>query len=167
MGPGQVRLLPASLHSDDIARLLRGGARAHSLDETLDLLSAWPAVDLWLVDTHAGLTEATLSAFAASDEVLVVLQHDQRDYQGTAVTLDVARKLGVSRVVLLLNQLPAKFDRVEAGKRVAETYQCEVAGVLPFAIEQAELGSSGLFAWQHPQHALTRLLQQIAMGLAA
>jgi septum site-determining protein MinD len=163
-GPGRVWLVPASAHGEEIARVLRG-AKGHHLDEALDSLSAWPGVELWLVDTHAGLTEETLSAFAASDQLLVVLPHDPRGYQGTAVTLDVARRLGVPRVMLLLNQLPAAFDPAEAGKRAAETYRCDVVGVLPFAIEQAELGSSGLFAWRHPRHPLTALLQQVAARL--
>jgi hypothetical protein len=40
-----------------------------------------------------------------------------------------------------------------------------VVGALPFSVEQAALGSSGLFAWQHPDHPLTALLQQMAARL--
>jgi septum site-determining protein MinD len=164
-GPGRVCLAPASPRPNEVARILRGGVYAHTLDEALEALSAMPEVDLWLADTPAGLTEEALTAFGAADELVVLLLLDRREYQGTAVTLDVARQLGVPQVRLLLNQLPAAIDPDEAKKKVETTYRCEVVGVLPFSAEQAALGSSGLFAWQHPNHPLTALLLEIAARL--
>ena len=64
-----------------------------ALDDALEALSARPEVEVWLADTPAGLTEEALMAFGACDELVVLLQHDRREYQGTAVTLDVARQV--------------------------------------------------------------------------
>jgi septum site-determining protein MinD len=164
-GPGRLWLAPASLHTEKIVRGLRGGAQRRRLDDMLEALRGIAAVDLWLVDAAAGLTEDTLLVFAASDEVLLVLQPDQRDYQGTAVMVDVARQLGVPRVALLLNQVPADCDGGETCRQVEAIYQCEVAGVVPFSDEQAALGSGGLLAWPHPEQALTARLKKIAAGL--
>lgn len=165
--PGRLYLAPASLRIDEIMRMQRGGAHAHSLDSALEALRARPEVEVWLADTPAGLTEEALMTLSACDELVMLLQHDRREYQGTAVTLDVARQLGVPSMRLLLNQLPATFDPAEAQKQVEATYRCEVVGVIPFSAEEAALGSSGLFAWQHPLHPLTALLQQIAVRLGA
>jgi septum site-determining protein MinD len=166
-GAGQLWLAPASQHTEKIVRGLRNGVQRRRLGDILEALRVSAVADIWLVDTPAGLTEETLLVFAAADEVLLVLQPDQRDYQGTAVLVDVARQLGVPRVALLLNQTPADCDSAETRRQVEAIYQCEVAGVLPFSAEQAALSSSGQLAWQYPEEALTVRLKPIAAGLGS
>ena len=68
------------------------------------------ALDLLLIDTHLGLNEETLLAIAIADILAIILRPDQQDYQGTSVTVEVARKLNVPRLVLIVNKVSAVFD---------------------------------------------------------
>ena len=61
----------------------------------------------------------------------VNLRADQQDYLGTSITVEVARKLEVPRITLVVNNVPPVFDTAEVRKHVEEAYGCEVAAVFP------------------------------------
>jgi septum site-determining protein MinD len=90
------------------------------------------------------------------------MRPDQQDYQGTRVTIEVSRKLRVPRMMILVNKTPRIFDFAEVAKEVAQTYDCEVAGVLPYAEEMMNLGSASAFALRYPDHPITTKLKEIA-----
>jgi MinD-like ATPase involved in chromosome partitioning or flagellar assembly len=58
------------------------------------------ALDTLLIDTHPGLNEETLLSIAISDILVIILRPDQQDFQGTGVTVEVARKLDVPRLMM-------------------------------------------------------------------
>ena len=62
-------------------------------------------MDYLFIDTHPGLNEETLLSITISDVLVLILRPDQQDYQGTAVTIDVARKLEVPKLLLVVNKL--------------------------------------------------------------
>jgi len=92
-----------------------------------------------------------------------VLLPDQQDYQGTAVAVEVARRLGVPCLRLIVNKAPAALDAAVLAARVAETYGCEVAGVFPHSDDMMLLASGGVFVTRFPDHPLTALYRQ-ALG---
>jgi MinD-like ATPase involved in chromosome partitioning or flagellar assembly len=98
---------------------------------------------------------------------LIVLRPDQQDYQGTSVTVEVARKLDVPRLILMVNKVPAVFAVDDVTARVQQTYGCEVAAVLPHSDEIMALASSGIFVLRYPGHPITAALTQVATKLAA
>ena len=63
------------------------------------------SLDYLLIDTHPGLNEETLLSIAISDVLVVLLRPDRQDFQGTAVTVEVARKLDVRSLVMVLNKV--------------------------------------------------------------
>ena len=69
------------------------------------------SLDLLLLDTHPGLNEETLLSIAVSDAVVIVLRPDQQDYEGTSVTVRVARKLKVPQMMLVVNKTPGGVRR--------------------------------------------------------
>ncbi len=156
--PGRLLVAPTC------ARPLGESARPApgALNEALLALSQGGAADLWLVDTPAGLDEAAQQVYAVADTLVVLVSHDSRDYQGIAVIVDVARQLEVPRLLLILNQWPARLASAEAKTRMEATYQCEVAAVIPFWDELAAVGGSALFVARHPDHPLTQALQPVA-----
>ena len=162
---GRAYLLPASQRPKEIARVLRGDYYVNLLLDGFERLTDKLALDILLVDTHAGLTEDTLMIFGMTDSALLLLCNDQRDYQGTAVTVDVVRQLGMSRILLVVNELPARMDFDQAQSQVAQTYGCEVVGLLPHSDEIAALASQGIFALHYPTHPVTTVLRQIAARL--
>ena len=97
----------------------------------------------------------------------IILRLDQQDYQGTGVTVEVARKLDVPRLLLIVNKVPSVFDAADVKAQVEQTYNCEVAAVLPHADEMMTLASSGIFVLRYPNHPITAALKQVAAMLLA
>ncbi len=163
---GKVYLVPSSIRAGEIARVLREGYDVGLLNDGFQELTEALKLDCLLIDTHPGLNEETLLSISISDVLAVILRPDQQDYQGTAVTVEVARKLDVPRMLLIVNKLPAVFDSDEVKARVESIYACPVAGILPHSDEMMALASGGLFALRYPNHPLTQRIQEIAAQIA-
>jgi MinD-like ATPase involved in chromosome partitioning or flagellar assembly len=157
---GQVFLIPSSIKVGEIARVLREG-----YDVGLQNLVSEMKLDVLLIDTHPGLNEETLLSIAISDALAIIMRPDQQDYQGTGVTVEVARKLDVPRMVIIVNKTPTAFDFNEVQARVQQTYNCEVGAVLPHSDEMMTLASAGVFALNFPDHPITQKLRRVAQRL--
>lgn len=164
---GRVFLIPSSIKPTDIARVMHDGYDVGLLNEGFRELIKGLALDALLIDTHPGLNEETLLSIAMSNALAIIMRPDQQDYEGTSVTVSVARKLGVPRMVLVVNKTPQVFDFGEVENHVEQTYGCEVAAVLPHADEMMVLSSAGIFALRYPDHAVTGLYRQVATRLMA
>jgi septum site-determining protein MinD len=164
---GRIFLIPSSLQADAIVNVLREGYDMQLLTNGFRQLVRELQLDALLIDTHPGLNEETLFALAISHVLLVVMRPDQQDYEGTGITVEVARSLEVPRLLLLVNKTPEAFDTAEVRLRVEQTYACEVVAVLPHAEEMMTLASGGIFALRYPDHPLTNLYRQVAARLTA
>jgi MinD-like ATPase involved in chromosome partitioning or flagellar assembly len=162
---GRIFMIPSSLKAGEIARVLREGYDVGLLSEGFQQLIAALNLDVLLIDTHPGLNEETLLSIAISDALALILRPDSQDYQGTGVTVDVARKLGVPRLLLVVNKVPAAFSETDVLQRVQETYGCDVGAILPHSDEMMTLASSAIFALRYPDHLVTQRLGALANGL--
>ena len=135
------------------------------LDDAFQHRSVHRDVDILLIDTHPGLNEETLLSIAISDTLVIILRPDHQDYQGTSVTVEVARKLEVPDLKLIVNKVPQVYDGADVKQRVEQTYDAEVAAVLPHSDSMMALGSSSIFAIKYPNHEITLALQQVAESL--
>lgn len=164
---GKIFLIPSSIKAGEIARVLREGYDVGLLNDGFHDLVENLKLDVLMIDTHPGLNEETLLSIAISDALIIILRPDQQDYQGTGVTVEVARKLNVPRLLLLVNKVPEVFNFTDVQKRVEETYHSEVAAVLPHSDEMMTLASAGIFALRYPDHKVTQSLKQVAAKLMA
>jgi septum site-determining protein MinD len=164
---GRVYLIPSSIKANDIGRVMRDGYDVGRLNEGVRRLVKKLSLDLLMLDTHPGLNEETLLSIAMSNVLAIVMRPDHQDYEGTSVTLSVARKLRVPDLVLVVNKTPRVFDPEEVRERVEKTYECEVTAVLPHSDELMTLSSAGIFALRYPDHQITTLFRQIAARLTA
>ncbi len=164
---GQIFLIPASVKASKITRILRESYDVGLLNEGMRQLILDLDLDVLLIDTHPGLNEETLLSIAVSDTLAVLMRPDQQDYQGTGVTVEVARKLEVPRLVLVINKVPSALDLVALKERVERAYNCEVAAALPHSDEMMSLASGGVFALHFPHHPVTATLRQLAATLVA
>jgi MinD-like ATPase involved in chromosome partitioning or flagellar assembly len=164
---GKIFLIPSSIKAGEIARILREGYDVGLLNDGFHSLVEELSLDVLMIDTHPGLNEETLLSIAISDALAIIMRPDQQDYQGTGVTVEVARKLDVPRLVLIVNKTPAAFDFDEVKKRVESTYSCEVAAVLPHADEMMTLASGGVFVVRYPDHPIAAKYKQVAARLLA
>jgi septum site-determining protein MinD len=159
---GRVFLTPSSIKAGEIARVLREGFDVGLLNDGFQSLIDALRLDVLMIDTHPGLNEETLLSISISDVLAIILRPDQQDYQGTAVTVEVARKLEVPRMMLIVNKLPSVFDANEVKAKVERIYNCPVAGVIPHSDEMMALASGGIFALRYPNHALSECIRRIA-----
>jgi len=162
---GRIYLIPSSLKTGEITRVLREGYDVGLLNDGFHNLVEGLKLDVLMIDTHPGLNEETLLSIAISDALVIILRPDQQDYQGTGVTVEVARRLDVPRLLLVVNKTPQVFDPDEVKSRVEQAYNCEVAAVLPHSDEMMVLASSGIFALRYPDHPMTAALKQVAAKL--
>jgi len=130
---GDIYIIPSSLKAGEISRVLREGYDVSLLNDGFRELISRLNLDCLFIDTHPGLNEETLLSIAISDVLLIILRPDQQDYQGTAVAVDVARKLNIPSMFLVVNKVLTSFDFAEVKRAMEKTYGCQVAGVLPLS----------------------------------
>jgi len=158
---GQIFLIPSSIKAGEIARILREGYDVGLLNDGFRDVVEKLKLDYLLIDTHPGLNEETLLSIAISNALVIILRPDSQDYQGTAVTVDVAKKLDVPKMLMLVNKVPSQFDLEDVRTRVEQTYNATVAAVLPHSDEMMTLASSGIFSIRYPDHPMTKGLRSL------
>jgi MinD-like ATPase involved in chromosome partitioning or flagellar assembly len=159
---GQIFLIPSSIKAGEIARILREGYDVGLLNDGFRDVVKQMKLDYLLIDTHPGLNEETLLSIAISNALVIIMRPDQQDYQGTAVTVDVARKLDVPQMLIVVNKVPQAFDFDDVRARVEHTYKATVGAVLPHSDEMMVLASSGIFSLRYPDHPVTKGLRSVA-----
>jgi MinD-like ATPase involved in chromosome partitioning or flagellar assembly len=158
---GKMFLIPSSMDASEISRVLQEQYDVGLLNDGFNEIIRDLNLDALVVDTHPGMNEETLLSISISDVLVIILRPDQQDYQGTAVTVDVARELGVPLMLLVVNKVPAVFDRDSVRARVTDAYQCEVAAVVPHSDELMALASQGIFALKYPNNSVVGELQHL------
>lgn len=164
---GKVILVPSSASTLDIAKIARDGYDPTVLEDGIPALIAEYNLDVLLIDTHAGVNEETLLATAISDLIAVLLRVDKQDFQGTAVLVDLARKLGVERVRLVLNEVPKSYNGDDIRSEVEQSYGAEVVALLPHSDELLALSSTGIFSLHFPEHPITQEFKALKENLLA
>jgi MinD-like ATPase involved in chromosome partitioning or flagellar assembly len=124
-------------------------------------------LDYLLIDTHPGVNEETLLSIAISDLFLLLLRPDAQDFQGTSVTLELARRLGVEEIRVILNKVPPGIDPAGLKARVESAYDVPVIAILPLSHDVARLASASVFVTRFPTHPWTLELENAANEVLA
>lgn len=74
-------------------------------------------MDYLLIDTHPGVNEETLLSIAVSDRLPAILRPDNQDFQGTSVTVELARKLDMHAILIALNKVPSSANVEQLRRR--------------------------------------------------
>jgi MinD-like ATPase involved in chromosome partitioning or flagellar assembly len=159
---GGVHLVPSSIKIGEITRVLREGYDVGVLNDGFNSLGERLGLDYLLIDTHPGLNEETLLSITISTVLVLVLRPDQQDFQGTAVTVDVARKLEVPEILLVVNKVLPEYDFDEVRSEIERTYDLPVAGMLPLSEDVVRLASAGVFFVKEPEHPISQEIGRIA-----
>jgi MinD-like ATPase involved in chromosome partitioning or flagellar assembly len=158
----RIFLIPSSIKTGEIARVLREGYDVALLNDGFQQLLSELKLDFLLIDTHPGVNEETLLSIAVADLFIVILRPDQQDFQGTAVTVELARRLEVQALAVIINKVPPGLDPGLLREQVEAGYGVQVVGMLPLNPEIAHLGSAGIFVNRFPQHPFTTELKRVA-----
>ena len=162
LSSGALYLVPSSVRSADISRIVREGYDVNRLNDGFHDLIDRLKLDVLLIDTHPGLNEETLLSIAIADHLFLIVRPDNQDLQGTAVTVEVARKLDVINMSIVLNKVPAAFRDADVRQKVEGEFKVPVAAILPLSTDMVENASGGVFALRYPDHVVTNKLQELA-----
>jgi septum site-determining protein MinD len=165
---GELYLIPSSIKPNEIAKVLREGYDVGMLSDGFQDAIEELDLDYFFIDTHPGLNEETLLSIAISDVLLLIMRPDRQDFQGTAVTVDVSRKLDIPTLFLIINKALPDYVPFDAlAKQVTEIYTTPVAGVLPLSTEVARLSSSDIFSLRFPDDEWAVTIKKIAAQVIA
>ncbi|MEM9002983.1 MAG: MinD/ParA family protein [Cyanobacteria bacterium P01_F01_bin.86] len=160
-GGGCLYLIPASMKVDEITTILSYGYDISLLTQGYKSLSNSLQLDYLLIDTHPGINEETLLAIGISDLLIVILRTDQQDFQGTAVTVQVAKQLGVPEMFLVVNQILPELNPQEVKATMESAFATSVKGLLPLEPDMIKLGSRDIFSLRYPKHPLSVEIRRI------
>ncbi|MCC5660826.1 MinD/ParA family protein [Nostoc sp. XA010] len=163
---GNLYLVPSSIKAGEIARILREGYDVVRLNDGFQELIRTLKLDYLLIDTHPGLNEETLLSIGISNVLVILLRPDNQDFQGTAVTVDVARKLRVPKMLLVINKALPSLNFQDLQQQVEKIYNVSVAGILPLSEEVVQLASNGVFSLRYPQHSITQTIKEMTEQIA-
>ncbi len=162
---GKLFVIPASNNIADIMQIIRTPPNIDRYVDGLEKLEKELSLDIILVDASAGLNEGTLQAIAVSNAVVLVLHPDKHDFQGTAVTVDMIRRLQIPAIHLVLNDVPDNLNVEDVRLQLEQTYHCGESIVLNHTEELMTLASSQPFVLCYPEHPLTARIKELAEQL--
>jgi MinD-like ATPase involved in chromosome partitioning or flagellar assembly len=157
-----IYLIPSSIKVGEISKILREGYSVSRLNDGFKQIIQKLKLDYLIIDTHPGLNEETLLSISVSDVLVLIMRPDRQDFQGTAVTVEVARKLSVPKLLITVNKALPEFDFKSLKQQIETTYKAPVAGILPLCDEMVRLASSDIFCLRYFDHPLTREVNGIA-----
>jgi MinD-like ATPase involved in chromosome partitioning or flagellar assembly len=170
---GGVFVIPSSRNAGELARVLDEEQGMALLSDGLRRLVQDLRLDTLIIDTPPGLARETMQFIALADVLAIVLRPDQQEYQDTGVVMEVARKLRVPHLWLIVNNVPASVDPDQVKRCIEHAYHCAVAAVLPESGGMMIPAGAGIFAQRYPEHpvavALHRLvgtLRELHCGLS-
>ena len=158
-------LFPSSIRGREISQILREGFDINQLNAGLQTLMAEFELDYLFIDTHPGLNEETLLSIAISDLLIVILRPDHQDFQGTAVTVDIARSLDVPNLQLMVNKAVPGYDYDDLKEQIESAYKAPLSGILPLNFELANNASKDLFSLSEPGHPWSQELRRITEAI--
>ncbi len=120
---------------------------------------------LTVADLEAGLEDLSRGTPRHSDTLLVVLEPYYKSLETGRRIVDLARELGVPRVLGVANKVRSKEDEM-AIRQFAQGHQFELAAVVPqdeAVLEADRQGGSPLDLF--PEAAAVRAIQELANSL--
>ena len=81
--------------------------------------------------------------------------------------MELARRLDVPEMYLLVNKIPAGTDIQALQLQVESIYRIPMLGAFPLNMEMVHVASSGIFCLRYPNHPFCEELNRIASQLTA
>ena len=159
---GKMYLLASSMNLGEITKILKEGYEVSLLNDGLTEMMNKLNLDFLFIDTHPGIGEETLLSLAISDVSIIILRPDSQDYQGTKITVDVCRRLGVQNLYLVLNKVIPTYDFAKIRQDIERVYNCPVATILPLSEDITENASKKIFYLANRDHPFSKGIEEIA-----
>ncbi len=159
---GKCWLVPASLSTKAISRLIAEGYDINNLNSHFDNLISHLDLDYLIIDTHPGLNEESMMATAIADILIMIIRPDQQDFYGSALIAEIIKKLEVPNVYIIANKVTSTVDKEDLKQHMKDTFGFDTIGLIPLSEEFAQLGSKNLFLLTNPNHDISDTFESIA-----
>ncbi|MEU9100372.1 MinD/ParA family protein [Streptomyces sp. NPDC048361] len=170
-GHGGLFLVPARNRAAGVNEIMGRGYDVGLLREGFDRLIDSLALDVLLLDTHAGFNNETVTAMASADVLVILTRADRLDLAGAGETMALAGRLGCVRMSVAVNLAPDGGVGERMRAEVESAYATKVTAVLPYAPEMASLAGERLFSTAYPHHPLVagyrRIISEVSNGTSA
>ncbi|HJO93914.1 MAG TPA: MinD/ParA family protein [Victivallales bacterium] len=163
--PKSYYLIPSDIKTESITKILKEGYDMFLLAQAIKDLKNKLKVNFILIDTHPGLNEETLLSAALSDVFFVVMRPDEQDFQGSSVTIDIAKKLKVKNIFLIVNMVHPEYDLKQVKEAVEAKFNCPVAEVLPHTYNLNKFASKKLYCIENSKDVWPQKINNIASKL--
>ncbi len=160
-GRTRLFLVPSAIDTGAIAKILREGYDVGMLNDGLNELADRLKLDVLLIDTHPGVNEETLLSIAISDLLLLIMRPDNQDFQGTAVTAELARRPRRQKDVADGEQSAAVDGSRSASPEGGKTSTAWKWRHPAAERRNRQRGQRRDFYHRYPQHPFTRCLVQV------
>jgi MinD-like ATPase involved in chromosome partitioning or flagellar assembly len=158
---GNLFLVPARSSVSDIDEIMVRGYDVGLLKEGFDRLAERLALDVLVLDTHAGINNETAASVGIADVLVIVTRADRLDLTGASESISLANRLNCPRRALVVNLATGPHLPEPIRAAVERVYGTVIAGVLPYAQEMAELAGERLLVSAHPDHPLIAEYEKI------
>lgn len=159
-------LVPARSRAAGRNEIMGRGYDVGLLREGFDRLIDSLALDVLLLDTHAGFNNETVTAMASSDTLLVVTRADRLDLAGARETMALAGRLGCGRLSVAVNMVPEGMAHEPLRTDIEAVYHTPPAAVLPYTGELAFPAGKEHFSTVHPHHPLVAGYRRIITAVS-
>lgn len=139
-------LVPARSRAAGVNEIMGRGYDVGLLREGFDRLIDSLALDVLILDTHAGFNNETVTAMASADALVIMTRADRLDLAGARETMALARRLGCHRLSVTVNMVPDGGIGERLRGEVESAYDTRLTAVLPYAPEMSVLAGSGCSA---------------------
>ncbi len=120
------------MKTGEIAKILREGYDVARLNDGFQQLIQQLRLDfLFIRHPPRRQRRNIVVQFAISDVLILLVRPITKIFQGTAVAVELARKLDVPELFVVLNKVPAGMDPTVLQVQVESMYSAEVLAVLP------------------------------------
>lgn len=133
------------------------------MDELINNLK----LDAVVVDARGGLDAGTLPLLVVCDIMVAVMSLDRQDYQGTGVLVDLARRMEMPYITIVVNNVTGLYEPNEVRAEVGRVYNCQVSAVVPHVPTMVAPGETGIQAVDMPDNAAVLALEPVATLVAA
>ncbi len=158
---GKCYLVPASMTTRAISRILDEGYDVNRLNSHFDELISELDLDYLFIDTHPGLNKETMLTTAISDVLVMLIRPDQQDYYGSAILSEVANKLEIPKVFIVANKVFSTINYDQLSKKLKDVFGYDVIGVIPLSEDIAKMESRDLFTKKNPHHEISHTFRDI------
>lgn len=159
-------LVPARSRTAGIGEIMGRGYDVGLLREGFDRLLDSLALDLLLLDTHAGFNNETVTAMASSDILLIMTRADRLDLASARETTALVDRLGCVRRNIVVNMAPEGADHDKLRAKAEAAYGSPITAVLPYAPEMAALAGERLITTAYPHHRLVAGYREVLAAIA-